>query len=250
MATPTWRAASVGQRGDSGLITQFLGGHGASWVYANPGPIQSQQGTGSAVYQSLQSGYVSQAITTGASQTAIGLVALQLSTVGGSAITATISPLTVSLYAASSGLPVGDPLASVQLAETYVYAGAFWLTVPLLATGLSPSSIYCLVATGAGTSSAYYAWQRSNQASGVATSPDGSTWTPQAYGLMYQVYGPGGSGQVQSIVSDGGARITNLAWSGTTLTGITEFTIAQDGTTLTSNRTLTYAANGLLTGVN
>ena len=96
MATPTWRAASVGYRGDSGLITQLLGGHGAAWVYANPGAVQDRQATGAAIYQSLQSGYVSQAITTGASQTAIGLVALQLSVVGGSAISATISPLTVS----------------------------------------------------------------------------------------------------------------------------------------------------------
>lgn len=249
MATPAWLAASVGKRGDSGLITQFLGGHNAQWIYTNPGAVQTQQATGAAVYQSLQSGYLSQTITTGSAQTAIGQVSLQISTVGGSAVTATISPLTVSLFAAASGLPVGAPLASAQLAEPYVYAGAFWLPVPLLASGLSPSSIYCLVVTGAGSPSAYYVWQQSNQASGAATSPDGSTWTPQSYGLMYQVYGTGGTGQIQSIVADDGARITNLTWSGTTLTGITEYTIAQDGTTLVSSRTLTYASNGLLKAV-
>lgn len=249
MATPTWRAASARRRGDAGLITQFLGTHSAQWVYADPGPVQTQQATGTAVYQSLESGYVAQTITTGSAQIAIGRVALQISTVGGSLVTATISPLQVSLYAASSGLPVGDPIASAQLAEPYVYQSPFWLPVPLLATGLSPSSIYVLVVTGPGTSSAYYAWQRSNQGNGAATSTDGVSWTAQPYGLMWQTYGTTVGGQVQSIVSDDGARITEFTYSGTTLTGIAEYTIAQDGSTLVSNRTLAYAANGMLTGV-
>ena len=110
MATPTWRAASVGYRGDSGLITQLLGGHGAAWVYANPGAVQDRQATGAAIYQSLQSGYVSQAITTGASQTAIGLVA---------AIWLVVTYLHVSPLPFLVGLSV-YPLAIVAFALTHV----------------------------------------------------------------------------------------------------------------------------------
>lgn len=249
MATPSWLAASTGHRADAGAVTQFLGTHSAQWIYTDPGAVQAQQATGAAVYLSLQSGYVAQTITTGATQTAIGQVALQFSAVGGSPLTATISPLTVSLYAASSGLPVGPALATAQLAEPYVYSAPFWLPVPLLATGLSPSSIYCLVATGAGSADAYYAWQHSDQSSGAATSPDGASWTAQPYGLMWQVYDTTASGRIASIVADDGARVITFTWSGAALTGISEYTIAQDGSTLTSTRILAYAANGLLTGV-
>lgn len=246
MATPPWLAATAGQHSQAGLVTQFLGTHSSQWVYA--GALQTQQATGTGVYESLQSGYLTQFFTTGASQTAIGRVALQVSTVGGSPTSATISPLTVSLYAASSQLPTGGVLATATLAEPYVYAQPFWVSVPLAVTGLSPSAQYCLVVSGAGSSSAYYVWQKSNQASGAATSSDGATWTAQPYGLMYQVYDTTASGQIQSLVDDDGARITNLTWSGATLTGITEYTQAQGGGTLVSARTLTYS-NGLLTGV-
>lgn len=248
MATPSWLAASAGSRGDAGGIIQFLGGHNAQWVYA--GALQSQQATGAATYESLASLYYSQLITTGAAQTVIGRVALQLSAVGGSPTSATIGPLTLGLYAAAAGLPTGSALATALVSEPYVYAQPFWCSLPLYATGLSPSSTYCLVAYGPSSGAGYYAWQCSNQASGAATAPDGATWSAQPYGLMYQVYDTTASGQIQSIVADGGSRITNLAWSGTTLAGVTEYTQAQNGTTLVSARALTYAANGLLTGVN
>lgn len=248
MATPTYLAASTGSRGDAGLITQFLGGHNAQWLYSGA-VLQSQQATGTAVYESLAATSYSQLITTGSSQTTIGSVALQISAVGGSPTTATISPLTVGLYAAAGGMPTGSVIASAQVVEPYVYTQPFWCQIPLLATGLSPSSTYCLVVSGLSTGSAYYAWQCSNQASGAATSPDGVAWSAQPYGLMYQVYDTSVSGQIQSIVADSGSRIVTFTWSGSTLTGIAEFTLSQSGAALASNRTLTYASNGLLTGV-
>lgn len=246
MATPSWLAATAGRRTQAGLVTQLLGAHTSQWVYA--GTLQTQQATGTAAYLSLASGYVSQFFTTGSSQTAIGRVALQISTVDGSPTTTTISPLTVSLYAASSQLPVGSALASTTVTEPYIYGQPFWMSVPLLATGLASSAQYCLVVSGAGSSSAYYVWQKSNQASGAATSTDGATWTAQPYGLMYQVYDTTASGLIQSLVDDNGARITNFTWSGSTITGISEYTVAQGGGTLVSTRTLTYS-NGLLVGV-
>lgn len=245
MATPDWLAASTGQQSNAGMVTQFMGTHSSQWVY--PGVLQNQQATGSATYQSLASGYLAQQITTGSTQTTIGQVALQISTVGGSPTTATISPLAVSLYASSSGLPIGSALASATLLEPYVYSQPFWVSVPLLAANLAPSAVYCLVVTGPAIGSGYYVWQQSNQTQGAATSPDGATWTAQPYGLMYQVYDSSAGGQIQALVDDDGARVTTFTWSGSTLVGITEFTQAQSGS-LVSTRTLMYS-NGLLVGV-
>lgn len=247
MATPSWLAASAGSRADAGAITQFLGTHNAQWTYSGQ-LLESQQATGIAEYVSLASTYYCQTFATGASQTAIGRVALQVSTVGGSPSSAVISPLTVSLYAALSGLPTGAALASATLAEPYLYAQPFWVSVPLTVSGLSPSSLYCLVVSGLSTGSGYYVWQQSSQVTGAATSPDGAAWSLETYGLMYQVYDQTASGQITSIVEDDGARIATFAYTAGLLTGLTEYTAAQDGSTLTSTRTLSYS-NGLLTGV-
>lgn len=246
MATAPWLAAAAGYPANAGAVTQFLAAHPSQWVYA--GALQAQSGNGTALYQSLESGWLCQLFTTGSSQTAIGRVALQISTVGGSPLNTTISPLTVTLYAASSQLPTGPALASVTLTEPYIYTQPFWVSVPLLAEGLAPSAPYCLVVTGTGSSSAYYAWQESNAGTGAATAPDGVTWSNQAFGLMFQVYDTTVAGQVQALVDDAGARVVNLAWSGSELTGVTEYTLTQSGSTLVNSRSLTYT-NGLLTGV-
>jgi len=247
MATPQWLAATAGRQANAGAITQFLGAHTAQWVYSGQ-VLQAQEATGTAVFESLASLYYCQTFTTGASQTTIGRVALQVSTVGGSAMSASISPLTVSLYAAVSGLPSGSALATASVLEPYVYSQPFWVSIPMYASGLASSATYCLVVYGPATGTGYYAWQQSNQTQGAATAPDGATWTLQSYGLMFQVYDATASGQIQSIVEDDGARVVTLTWSGSTLTGITEYTQAQSGS-LVSSRTLTYS-NGLLVGVN
>src|SRR5258707_5381684 len=184
---PAWLGATAGQQPNAGAVDQFLGTHSAAFIYSG-NTLQSQQATGSGLYVSTASTYLAQQITTGSSQTVIGTVHLQVSTVGGSPITATIPPLTVSLYASNSGFPYGSALATAAISEQYVYSGAFFLTVPLLATGLSSSTTYWVVVSPAGTGSAYYVWQKSNQIGGALTSTDGSTWTVQAYGLMYQGY--------------------------------------------------------------
>ncbi len=133
------------------------------------------------------------------------------------------------------------------MSEQYVYSGSFFLTVPLLATGLSPSTAYWVVVAPAGTGTSYYAWQKSNQTSGALTSPDGSTWTPQAYGLMYQVYDLSGIiPPALYSVEDGGARIVQFVYTSGVLTGIIETTQSQGGGNVFSSRTLTYSGSTLI----
>ncbi|HTK65378.1 MAG TPA: hypothetical protein VL595_23510 [Pseudonocardia sp.] len=249
MATPDWLAATAGHQGNAGAITQFLGTHTSTWIYAG-NTLQVSEATGSGLYVSTAGTYLAQEVTTGPGQTTIGSLGLQISAVGGSPITATIPPLQVSLYASASGLPTGSLLATTAVAEQTVYSAPFWLTAPLAVAGLTPSTPYVLTVASAGTSSAYYAWQRSNQSSGAATSPDGVTWTPQAYGLMFEVYDTSGTtGPPLYLIDDDGARVTALTYnSAGQLASITETTVAQGGTALYSQRALTYS-NGLLIGV-
>jgi hypothetical protein len=249
VATPSWLAATAGQRPLPGQINQLLTTHSSTWIYSG-NALQASQTTGSGLYVSTASTFLAQVFITGASQTAIGQVSLQLSTVGGSPVTGTIPPLQVALYASASGLPTGSALASVTVAEQYVYGAPFWLPVPLTATGLTASTPYVLVVAAAGTGTAYYAWQRSTQTTGAATSPDGATWAAQAYGLMYEVYDTSGTtGAPLYLVDDGGARVTALAYNSLgQLASITESTVAQGGSTFYSRRALAYSS-GILTGV-
>lgn len=247
MAVPAWLAASPGQRALPGQINQFLGTHGSTWVYA--GAQRAAQTTGSAAYSSTASTYLAQQFTTAVGQTTVGQVWLQLSAVGGSPVTATISPLTVGLYASSAGSPTGTAITSTALAEQQVYSAPFWLPVPLAATGLTASTVYQLVVSAAGSGSAYYAWQHSNQTSGASTSPTGSAWSSQPFGLMFQVFDQTPGGLIQFFYDDAGARTVQLGYNAQGLpTTLTESAIAQDGSVLYSTRTLTYSG-GMLTGV-
>lgn len=246
MATPSWLAQVAGQAANAGAITQFLGAHGSQWVYT--GAAQDAQSTAGSGTVSLQSGYLAQTIATKIGQTTIGRVALQIATVGGSGTSATIGPLSVSLYASLSNAPTGNLLASVQVPEPYVFNGSPWVSIPLYATGLSPAAPYALVLTGPGTSGAHYTWAKSNQTSGAATSPDDLTWTAQAYGLMYEVFDTTAAWPPIAICEDAGARITTLAYTANQPTGIAEYVQAQDGSCLVTSRTLSYTS-GALTGV-
>jgi hypothetical protein len=249
MATPAWLAATAGQRPQPGQINQLLASHSVTWIYSG-NVLQAGQTTGTGLYVSTAAQYLTQEFTTGAAQTAIGNVHLQISAVGGSPVTAAITPLQVALYASSAGLPTGPALAATTLAEQYVYSGSVLLSVPLGATGLTPSTPYQIVVAAAGTGTSYYAWQRSNQTSGAATSPDGVTWTAQPYGLMFEVLDLSGTtGPPLYAIEDSGARVAHLTYNTAgQLAGITESTAAQGGGSLYSTRTLSYS-NGLLIGV-
>lgn len=247
MPVPTYLAATAKYPGRPGQINQFLVGHSASYLYG--GTLKSSQATGAATYVSTNGLYLAQQIVTASAQTTIGQLWLQVSTVGGSAVTSNITPLTVGLYANSGNLPTGSPLATASLNEIFVYGSGFWLQVPLAASGLSSSTPYQVVLAAAGNSSSYYVWQKSNQTSGASTSPDGLTWTAQTYGFMFEVYDLTGSGNPQYIVSDNGARWVQFTYDSLgRYSAVTENTLAQDGSSLYSSRTFAYT-NGFLTGV-
>jgi hypothetical protein len=249
VATAPWLAASAGYKPQPGQINQFLGAHNSSWIYTGNN-TQAAQETGSGLYVSTASQYLSQSFLTGSTQTTIGVVYLQISAVGGSPVTATIAPLAVSLYASAAGLPTGAALASGTVGEVAVYSGAFWLPVPIAVAGLTPSTVYQLVVSPAGSSTAYYAWQRSNQTSGASTSTSGTAWSGQAYGFMFQVHDQTGTTwPPRFLLDDGGARTTAFTYNaaGQLLT-ITEQVVTQSGGVQYSQRTLTYSGT-LLTGV-
>lgn len=249
---PVYKASVVGGPGNAGGVNQFLVPHNAAFVY-NGVVLTSNESTGNGNYTTTQDQYLSQQFQTTSSQTTISQVWLQVSTVGGSAITDNITPLTVSIYADSGGEPIGSALASASLSETAVYVSGFWVVVPLAVTGLSPSTSYHVVVDPAGDATSYYVWQNSNQAGGASTSPDFVVWDDQSFGFMYRIYDQtflGGS-LIDYVVEDAGARWTQYGYDGTdTVTSITEYTVDQTGSgSLNGTRTLTYT-NGFLTGVN
>jgi hypothetical protein len=249
-AVVAYQAATPGQSANAGHANQFLGGHNSTILYQ--GALASSQTTGSAVYSDTYTHWLTQSITTGVAQTAIGYLLLQLSTVGGSPVLTRIPPLTVGLYADDgNGLPTGAALASTTVTGAYIYLAPFWSVIPLPVTGLMPGAKYHVVTAIAGASSAYYVWQRTTQTSGAAASPDGTTWTQQPYGLMYQVVDQTATGDIRAIYEDSGARWTSLTHNGDgTLASVAEYTAGQTPAgALQSVRTLTYT-NGLLTGVN
>lgn len=246
--TPAYQAATTGAPANAGFANQLLGSHTATFLYSG-GKIITQQTTGSGSYQGSQNNWASQTIVTGSSQTAIGSVNLQLNTVGGSPTLNLIPVLTVGLYADGSGFPSGTPLVSTTVSNNYVYTAPFWVSIPLPATGLTPSTQYHIVTNLVGSSAHYYAWQQSTQTSGAATAPDGVVWTFRSFGMMYQVLDQTSTGQVATIFEDNGARFTTLTYNGTSqVASVTEFVTAQGGGYIQSSGTLSYT-NGLLTGV-
>ena len=184
MGSPNWLGASPAYVGLAGQVNQFLGSHAAAFLYSG-GALQASSTVGTGVYTSTDALYLAQEFTTGVSQTGISAVSLQISTVGGSPVSGTITPLAVTLYASSFGEPTGSPLAAASVPEQTVYSSPFWVPVPLPVGGLTASTQYQLVVSAAGTSSAYYVWQRSNQLFGASTAPDDATWTAQSYGCSY-----------------------------------------------------------------
>jgi len=240
-------AATVNKRGDAGLINQFLVNHTAQYSWSAGVVVDSQQ-TGAGTYIDSLNQWLSQTTTTGSSQTTIGSISLQVSAFGGSPTLTLIPALTVSLYADAAGVPTGSALASATVASTYVYSAPFWVSIPLTAT-VTPSTVYHYVIAITGTAGHYYLIQKSNQLTGCATSPDGSTWTTQNFGLMYRTYDGTSGGLLKSVSEDNGNLLVNYTYNSLNqITGYTQYTLAQDGTFLQTSGTITYT-NGLPTGV-
>ena len=239
MPTPAWLGATSGFNAYAGQINQFLGTHAVTYLYAGvETAIQPTYGSGAVNSDGL---YIAQSFTTGASQSAIGYIEVE------AAVTGSPGPIAVSVQASSGGAPSGTALVTTmvpkELAGTPV-------SVMLPVTGLTASATYWIVFAADGDASDYFSLYKSNQTSGVSTSTNGTSWTSQAYGLVYAVYDQSPVPPLTGTWEDSGARWTSLAYNGSgQLTGLKEFTAGQSAAGYTvSSRALAYA-DGLVTGV-
>lgn len=243
--TPAWQAATIGQPPYAAHVNQGLGTHAVTMLYT--GTEQAAQATAGSGTTASNGLWVAQSVVTGAAQTAVGYVVLTLT--AGSGLGANLPPLAVALYASSGSAPTGPPLVTTTVTAEYA-AGTPAATVIPLPAAVSPSTAYWIVTSPAGDATYSYAWGRSNQPAGASTSPDGVTWTPAAYGLLYQVWDQAPVLPLVGTWEDGGSRWTAQTVNGSGQpTTLAEYTAGQTAAGyLQSVRTLTYTGNDL-TGV-
>lgn len=245
--TPTWQAATSGQMPRADQVNQYLGTHKLQVLYpALRKANQSTAGSGNVQSNGL---YIAQSFTSAVGQTQVGYVVLTISTTGG--LTGLLPPTTLSIRANNAGAPSSTVLKSVTIASEYVASGPTTSIFPLPVTGLTASTTYWLVITASGDAGHHFNWSKSNQVSGCSTSPDGITWTPQAFGLLYEVWDQTISG-ITPILSyeDDGARWTSMVYNpDNTVAVIAEYTAGQTATGYSqSYRNITYS-NGSATVV-
>lgn len=240
MAAPAWLAATAGQQAVAGQVNQFLASHATAYVYQGAEQASAAAGSGSVSSDGL---WIAQAFTTGSSQTAAGRILVT------AAVTGSPVPWALSVQATSGSAPSGTALASVQVPAEFMSGTAASVQVILPVSGLAASTGYWLVAEAAGDASDYFSWSKSAAASGASTSPDGTTWTAQPYGLAYAVYDQSAILPLAGTWEDSGARWMSLASTGGQVTGISEFTAGQTAAGYTASvRALSYSS-GVLAGV-
>ena len=250
-ATPAWQAATSGQAPKAAHINQFLGVHTFQNLYS--GVLKESQTTAGSSSTASNGLYIAQQFTTAVGQTTVGYVSIPLTTTTTSGVN--LATTTISLYTDNAGAPGTTILGSTVLTAEYAnFASGGTATVnvlyPLPISGLTASTAYWLVTAPAGTSGNKYTWYQSNQVSGASTSPDGTTWTAQAYGLLYKVYDQTASGLLTATWEDSGDR-----WTVNTYTALdqistyAEYTAGQTASGYAmSTRTMTYS-NSFLTQV-
>ena len=246
-----WSASTPGQPPQAAQINQFLGTHGFQNLYA--GTLQASQTTAGSTSTAGNGLYVAQKFTTGASQTAIGYVSIPLTTTTTSG--ASLAATAVSLYTDSAGVP--GTLIATGATVTAEYANlvsggtpTVSLIYPLPVTALTAATPYWIVVAPAGTGGARFTWYQSNQVTGAATSTNGTTWTAQSYGLLFQVYDQAATGLPTATWEDSGARWTAKTYTTPgEIATLAEYTAGQTSAGyLQSYRSLSYSS-GLLTGV-
>lgn len=239
-AIPSWLGATAGQGAQAGQINQLLGAHAVTYLYAaTQRAAQSTAGSGSV---NSNGTWIAQSFTTAVGQTAVGRVVLTL------AVTGSPTPLTVGLYANSGGAPTGSALVSAAVPKEFLTGTGTAFSIPLPAT-VTASTTYWIVTTAVGSAGNLFSWSKSNQTSGASTSANGTAWTAQAYGLLYQVYDQTATGNLTHTFEDSGARWTGLGYNtNNSVKSLQEYTVAQSSGYIQANRTLTYSS-GLLIGV-
>lgn len=211
------------------------------------GTLKANQGTAGAGNVTSNGTWIAQSFSTSVGQTTIGYVTAQVFPVSGN----TPPPLTVAIYANAAGAPTGSALGTTTVAYEYGASGPLNLPIPMPITGLTASTTYWIVTQAVGTSGNRWQWNKSNQVSGASTSPDGITWTAQAYGLLYQVFDQVSVNPLVFTWEDSGARWTWRSYqaNNTQISQIAEFTAGQTSTTYTQSfRTFSYTG-GLVTQV-
>lgn len=251
MSTPNWQAATSAQPPLAAHINQLLGTHLIVPLYT--GVQTAAVTTNGATTTNSNSLYMAQSFTTAVGQTTVGYVSIPLSTT--TTTGSSLGTISVGLYANSAGAPTGSALVSTTVTAEYsnfLTSGTttVYIFVPLPVTGLSASTTYWIVTGAVGTVTNFYAWRRSASASGASTSPDGVTWTAQAYGLQYQVFDRTASGSKLFTWEDSGVRWTYTSYnSNSSMNTYSEYTVGQTATGyLQSNRSFTYS-NGSVTVV-
>ena len=240
MSAPAWLAASTGQQPQAAQVNQFLGTHAAVMVYS--GALLLQQNTAGSGSVNTNGTYLAQQFTFSNSHP-VGRVVLTL------ALTGAPVPTVVSLRPDNAGAPASTLLAAAALPPGFVGASPAAVSIPLPVT-LSPGT-YWIVAAAAGDAGDFFAWSKSNQVSGASTSTNGTSWTAQTYGLLFQVWD---NTVVQPLVhtfEDAGARWTAFAVITTTsaLTKLSEYTAAQAANDYLSSVRAFTQANGLPTSI-
>jgi hypothetical protein len=251
MATaPTWQAPVPGQPPLANHVNQLLGPHATTVLYL--GNQTAGQTTSTAGTVATNGTWLAQSFTTAAGQTVIGSVSLALTTTvsgGGAAL----APTSVALYANAGGAPSGTPLISVAYTAEYAYqasGGGVATTrvrIPMPISGLTASTTYWLVVAAAGTAGSSYVWNKSDQTSGASTSPNGTTWTSQSYGLLFTVNDQTAAGAIRTTWADGGARWTMCTYNASEqISAYYEYTAGQTTAGyVQSCRSFTYSGNAL-----
>lgn len=242
MATPAWIGATSGQPPLANQVSQFLGAHATTYLYTGVEfDHQATAGSGAVDSNGL---YIAQRFTPSSNYTT-GRVVLTL------AVTGTPGPWSVTIQSNGAGVPSGTVLAGpTAVVPAFLPASAAAVSIPLPGAALVSGTPYWIVAAPAGDASDFVAWSESNQTSGVMTSTNGTSWTAQAYGLLFQVWDNSAVPPLAHTYGDGGARWTSWTESAAgEPTSVREYTVAQgSGQYVASSRALAYT-NGALTSV-
>jgi len=242
--TPTWQAATSGQLPKANQVNQLLGTHQVQILY--PALRKANQSTAGSGTQQSNGTYIAQSFTTAVGQTQVGYVVLTISTTGG--LTGLLPPTALSIHANNAGAPAATALQTVTIASEYVATGPSTSIFPLPTTGLTASTTYWLVINASGDSTHHFNWSKSNQVSGCSTSTNGTTWTAQAFGLLYEVWDQTISGTTPILTwQDGGARWSSLTYNAdNTVATVAEYTAGQTSTGyVQSYRNITYSGGSM-----
>lgn len=246
VTTNTWLGATTGQPPLAVQPNALFGIHKSQMLYA--GAQTAGQTTNGAATTSTNNLWLAQSFSTAGGQTAIGYVIAPITTTSTSG--SALSTTTLSLYANSAGAPTGSALVSTTLTAEYANLASGGtntnrLIYPLPITGLTASTTYWLVLHST-ASSGSYTWFRSNQASGASTSTNGTAWTAQTYGFVYQVFDQSIVAPLTAVWEDSGVRWQALTYNTVEeIASLGQYTLAQSSSYVQGYRTLSFS-NGSL----